>query len=72
VFPEAAQALIGSRLEDDALADAAASTSARLEPGEDLHASAAYRRHLAQVLVARALREARDRAGAQGAGRAQP
>ena len=67
VFPEIARTLIGSRLEDDAVAVAAASASTLLEPGEDLHASAAYRRHLATVLVARAMREARDRARAQGA-----
>ena len=67
VFPEIARTLTGSRLEDDAVAVAAASASTLLEPGEDLHASAAYRRHLSTVLVARAMREARDRARAQGA-----
>jgi CO/xanthine dehydrogenase FAD-binding subunit len=72
VFPETAQTLIGSRLEDDALAGVAASASTRLQPGDDLHASADYRRHLARVLVARALAAARDRASAQRAGRAQP
>jgi CO/xanthine dehydrogenase FAD-binding subunit len=72
VFPETAQTLIGSRLEDDALAGVAASASTRLQPGDDLHASADYRRHLARVLVARALATARDRASAQRAGRAQP
>lgn len=71
VFPEIARTLIGSRLEDDAVAVAAASASTLLEPGEDLHASAAYRRHLATVLAARALREARDRAGAQSTDGAQ-
>ena len=35
-----------------------------LETDGDLHASAAYRRHLVEVLVAAALREARD--GAAG------
>jgi len=71
VFPEIARTLTGSRLEDDAVAVAAASASTLLEPGEDLHASAAYRRHLSTVLVARAMREARDRARAQGAERVQ-
>ncbi len=42
------------------------SVGMRLRPPEDLHASAAYRRHLATVLTERALRTAFDRAPAQG------
>lgn len=62
VFPELAQSLIGTRLEAHALTRVAASASQRLDSGEDVHASADFRCHLAQVLVARALGEARDRA----------
>jgi carbon-monoxide dehydrogenase medium subunit len=40
-------------------AEAAAHASDGLEPPEDLNASAEYRRHLATVLVRRALEEAR-------------
>lgn len=69
VFPELANSLKGSRLEDDVVAGTAESAAARLAPGEDLHASAEYRRHLAKVLVTRALREARDRAIATHMGR---
>jgi CO/xanthine dehydrogenase FAD-binding subunit len=66
-FADLAIDLTGTRLEDDTVADAAGRAAARLEPGEDLHASADYRRHLAAALVARALREARERAaGARG------
>jgi len=47
---------------------AAARIAGRLEPSDDVHASAAYRRRLAEVLTARALRQACARAaGAAGA-----
>ena len=69
-FPDVAGALLGSRLTDDAIAGAAAQAAQRLDPGEDLHASKDYRRHLATVLLARVLGEARDRATvAPGGGR---
>ena len=44
-------------------ADAAAAAAAGAEPPADLNASADYRRHLAQVLVRRALEEAEARTG---------
>lgn len=47
---------------DDAFAAAAAATSAVLNPATDVHASGAYRRHIAGVLVQRALGSATDRA----------
>jgi aerobic carbon-monoxide dehydrogenase medium subunit len=50
----------GSTGED--LDAAAARIAGRLEPPDDVHASAAYRRRLAGVLTARALRQARARA----------
>lgn len=43
-------------------AEAAARAAQGLEPHGDLHASAAYRRHVAGILVARALQKATDRA----------
>ena len=42
------------------------SVASRLRPPEDLHASAAYRGHLATVLTERALRTAFDKAPTQG------
>ena len=42
--------------------EAAARIAATLEPADDVHASAAYRRRLARVLTARALRQAAVRA----------
>ncbi len=61
-FPKIAARLVGTRLDDAAVTDAAHAAATETEPGSDLHASAAYRRHLAGVLAARALREARERA----------
>jgi CO/xanthine dehydrogenase FAD-binding subunit len=61
-FPELARSLVGRRLDQAntrAVAQEAAST---LEPDSDIHASSAYRRHLAGVLAARALLEAYDTA----------
>jgi CO/xanthine dehydrogenase FAD-binding subunit len=64
-FPKIAARLIGTRLEDKAIEDAASDAAKECAPGNDLHATKEYRRHLARVLAARALREARDRARAQ-------
>ena len=61
-FPKIAGRLVGTRLDDAAVEDAAHAAAIETEPGSDLHASAEYRRHLASVLAARALREARARA----------
>jgi len=61
-FPKIAARLVGTRLDDAAVNDAAQAAATETEPGSDLHASAEYRRHLAGVLAARALREARERA----------
>jgi CO/xanthine dehydrogenase FAD-binding subunit len=61
-FPEIARRLIGTRLRDEELEEAAKAAAAECEPSSDLHASADYRRHLAAVLACRALVAARDRA----------
>ena len=61
-FPKIAARLVGTRLDDEVVKDAAHAAAAETEPGSDLHASAEYRRHLAGVLAARVLREARERA----------
>lgn len=55
--------LRGRALDGRAIREAAACARA-FEPLEDIHASADYRRHLAQVLTARALRDAAAKAGA--------
>jgi carbon-monoxide dehydrogenase medium subunit len=60
---EAAEArLIGQPLDADLIRSAAAAAWL-IEPMSDIHAGAEYRRHLAQVLSARALTDAAQRAG---------
>jgi carbon-monoxide dehydrogenase medium subunit len=54
--------LSGKRLDTAAIA-AAAKEARSIEPLEDIHAGADYRRHLAQVLTRRALMDAARRAG---------
>ena len=61
-FPGIAKHLAGTKMEEGAILHAARAAAAECEPGNDLHASADYRRHLAGVLAARALRSARDKA----------
>jgi CO/xanthine dehydrogenase FAD-binding subunit len=60
----AAEAILDGRRPDEAtLAAAVAAIRDALRPMTDLHASADYRRHLAGVLAARAIRDAWRRAG---------
>ena len=59
--PEAEAALVGTGADDDTLDDAAR-LCGEIEAMEDVHASSAYRRHLARVLTRRALDRARGRA----------
>src|SRR6185369_11334903 len=59
-FPEIGTRLVGTKLEESAVKDAAETAAGEVDFYGDLHASAEYRRHLAGVLAARALRAARD------------
>jgi CO/xanthine dehydrogenase FAD-binding subunit len=61
-FPKIAARLVGTKLEDKAIADVASDAAKETDPGGDLHATKEYRRHLARVLAGRVLREARERA----------
>ena len=63
----AGQALIGSKLEDNAIAGAVAAARAASSPISDKRGSAEYRRHVVGVLVKRAILRAQTRinAGAQ-------
>ncbi len=54
LVPAAAEALIGSKLEDSALQAAAAAASAASKPISDRRGTADYRRHVVGVLVKRA------------------
>ncbi len=58
----AAAALGGEAPSEAAIAAAAVAAAAEIEPHDDVHASAAFKRHLASVLTARALRRAFARA----------
>jgi carbon-monoxide dehydrogenase medium subunit len=58
----AAAMLVGERPSADVFAAVAAAAAADVDPVTDLHATAAYRRHLTAVLVRRALAEAVSRA----------
>ena len=60
-LPAAEAALTGNAPTDDIFAAAAAAAMNELRPGDDLHATAAYRREVGGVLVGRVLGDARDR-----------
>ncbi len=63
---EAEAAIAGTRLTTKVLAEVARIITDRLDPETDIHASATYRREVAGVLAARALRVAMDRTQARG------
>ena len=62
VVPAAVVQLIGTRAEESDLAAVSNAVAEELDPEPDVHASAAYRKHLAAVLTRRALAEAYARA----------
>jgi CO/xanthine dehydrogenase FAD-binding subunit len=66
--PEAARLLESEGLSESSIAAAAELAANReIEPSPDIHATVAYKRHLAGVLTRRALSRARDRAAAEQA-----
>jgi carbon-monoxide dehydrogenase medium subunit len=61
--PDAAAMLVGEDITPDLITEAAEKASAdEIDPGSDIHATAGFRRHLANVLTRRALEEALQRA----------
>ena len=61
--PEAAKLLIGNEITPELITAAAEKAAAdEIDPGSDIHATAEFRRHLANVLTRRALEEALQRA----------
>jgi aerobic carbon-monoxide dehydrogenase medium subunit len=62
--PQAEMGLVGTRPSSDVFRAAAAAATSGLDPPSDIHGSADYRRHLAAVVVRRALTRAAERAGA--------
>lgn len=61
---EAEAVLIGSRPTKEAFAEAASIVSEALDPEDDIHATANYRRHIAGVLTRRGLEQAAQNVGA--------
>ncbi len=59
-LPEAGEILVGKRLDEAAIAEAANAAADLIDPDGDLHATADYRRHLARVLTSRVLVAARE------------
>jgi carbon-monoxide dehydrogenase medium subunit len=68
VLAQRAAETLQSQVSNPALIRAAAETAATadIDPGSDIHASAAYRRHLAKVMTERALQRAFERAKVEG------
>lgn len=64
ISPHVRDALLGQQPTSTVVRTAAAAVDPDIEPSGDIHASAAYRRHLAHVLTRRALGRAFARAGA--------
>ena len=62
---DAAEAALTGKPIDAATIQSAAAAAWLIEPISDIHAGGEYRRHLAQVLSARALRDAARRAGVE-------
>jgi carbon-monoxide dehydrogenase medium subunit len=60
--PDADRQLVGTSGDSAAVTAAAAAAAADLEPTSDLHGTSAYRRHVAGVMVRRALEQAISRA----------
>ena len=60
--PAAAQLLVGSSLDAKVIAAAAAQAQSEISPHGNVHATADYQRHLAGVLIRRALATAGARA----------
>jgi len=63
LVPDAAAALVGSSLGDDALAALGAACSAACNPIDDKRGTIEFRKDVAAVLAKRAARIAYDRAG---------
>jgi CO/xanthine dehydrogenase FAD-binding subunit len=61
-FADLSRQLVGQRIDAAAAGDVARSAARRCDPGSDMHASTAYRRELAAVLLERALRHASQEA----------
>ena len=57
-FPELASQLVGQTINPDTAKQVAHQAAQQSQPGSDMHATGAYRKHLAEVLLTRALLDA--------------
>ena len=62
LVPDAAQALLGTRVDESALARAGAAAAAAADPIDDMRGTRTFRRRLAAVLTRRAASIAAERA----------
>lgn len=58
VFPQLAMQMVGQKFTDLAMQDIAHAAIQTCDPSSDMHASSAYRKHLAQVLLCRVTQQA--------------
>jgi len=65
-FPDLASQLVGHKVSPQAVREIAQSAAKRCEPGDDIHATASFRRHLAAVLGERVLLKAAETARSTG------
>jgi carbon-monoxide dehydrogenase medium subunit len=67
---KAGEVLVGQKLDDKVIAEAAkVAATQEIDPSSDIHATAEFRYHLAEVLTRRALQEAAARVNGDGKGR---
>ena len=62
VFPQLATQMVGQKFSDLHLQDIAQEAVSECEPGSDMHASSAYRKHLAKALLCRVMQKAAESA----------
>ncbi len=62
VFPHLATQMVGQKISDLTLSDIAQAAIQECDPGSDMHASSAYRKHLAQALLCRVTHQAAEQA----------
>ena len=62
VFPQLCSPLLGQRMTPELAQETAQAAARESDPGSDMHASAPFRRHLASVLLERALLQAAEQA----------
>ncbi len=65
VASKAAEMLVGEKVSEELWRETAVAAQQEIQPTSDIHATADYKRHLAQVLTVRALKQAFARGSEQ-------